>query len=130
MQLNIKVIKKWQAPPPIYTSTPPFQGYPPFLAEFLVGPHVTQFLKVLPLVNTLGEIGGGGELKRVLRNSCGGVHLLVKLSVISLQACRFTKTKILHTFLKDLSRFEVIIFCVLEFQEHLFFKAPFSISVC
>ena len=36
MQLNCKVIKKRQ--PPISTSTPPFQGYPPFLANFLV-PH-------------------------------------------------------------------------------------------
>ena len=36
MQLNCKVIKKRQ--PPISTSTPPFQGYPPFLANFLVPP--------------------------------------------------------------------------------------------
>ena len=36
MQLNIKVKKKWQLP--IYTPTPPFQGYPPFLAKFLVPP--------------------------------------------------------------------------------------------
>ena len=32
MQLNCKVIKKWQ--PPISTSTPPFQGYPTFLKIF------------------------------------------------------------------------------------------------
>ena len=43
MQLNCKVIKKWQ--PPISTSTLPFQGYPPFLAKFLVPPQVTQFLE-------------------------------------------------------------------------------------
>ena len=47
MQLNIKVKKKWQLP--IYTPTPPFQGYPPFLAKFLVPPppppQVTQFFE-------------------------------------------------------------------------------------
>ena len=60
MQLNCKVIKKRQ--PPISTSTPPFQGYPPFLANFLVPPHpqVTQFLKVLPPPSPLIMGGGGG----------------------------------------------------------------------
>ena len=43
MQLNIKVIKKWQ--PPISTSTPPFQGYLPYLAKLLVPPQVTQFFE-------------------------------------------------------------------------------------
>ena len=48
MQWNCKVIKK-VATPPISTSTPPFQGYPPFLAKFLLlHPQVTQFWKVLP----------------------------------------------------------------------------------
>ena len=48
MQLNIKVIKKWQTP--ISTSTPQFQGYPPFLVKFLVppSPRWLNFLKVLP----------------------------------------------------------------------------------
>ena len=47
MQLNCKVIKKWQ--PPISASKPPFQGYPPFLLKFLVPPlpQVTQFLEGL-----------------------------------------------------------------------------------
>ena len=29
-----------------------------------------------------------------------------------------------------LGRFYIIIFCVLEFQEHLFFKAPFNVEFC
>ena len=44
MQLNCKVIKKWQLPP-ISSSNPPFQDYPPFLVRFLVLPKVTQFLE-------------------------------------------------------------------------------------
>ena len=49
MQLNCKVIKKWQ--PPISTSSPPFQSYPLFLANFLVhpSPKWLNFWKVLPL---------------------------------------------------------------------------------
>ena len=43
MQLNRKVIKKWQTP--ISTSTPFFQGYSYFLAKFLVPPQVIQFLE-------------------------------------------------------------------------------------
>ena len=43
MQLNCKVIKKWQLSS---TSTPPFQSYTPFLPKFLVPPpQVTQFLE-------------------------------------------------------------------------------------
>ena len=45
MQLNCKVIKKWQPPLPISISTPPFQGYQPFLAIFLVPSQVTRFLE-------------------------------------------------------------------------------------
>ena len=44
MQLNFKVIKKWQ--PRIFTSTPLFLGYLPFLAKFWVtSPQVAQFLE-------------------------------------------------------------------------------------
>ena len=43
MQLNIKVIKKWQRPH--FYINPPFQGYAPFLAKFLVLPQVTQFFE-------------------------------------------------------------------------------------
>ena len=47
MQLNCKVIKKWQ--PPISASSPPFQGCPPFLAKCLVPPSKwLNFWKVQP----------------------------------------------------------------------------------
>ena len=44
-----------------------------------------------------GRMGGGGGLKTLLKNTCEGVHLLVKLLAISLQACKFTKNELLHT---------------------------------
>ena len=58
MQLNCKVIKKWQ--PTISTATPPFQVYPPSLAKFLVPSNWLSFWKVLhpapipPLFNKRG----------------------------------------------------------------------------
>ena len=63
MQLNIKVKKKWQLP--IYTSTPLFQGYPPFLTKFLVTPPPPTptppgdsiFWSPYPLFNKGGEGG-------------------------------------------------------------------------
>ena len=44
--------------------------------------------------------GGGeawGELKMSSKNICEGVHLIVKLSALSLQASKFTKNELLHT---------------------------------
>ena len=68
MQLNIKAIEKWQTP--ISTSPPPppppFQGYPLFLAKFLVPPpYVTRFFEGhTPLTLIRGGVGrGGGVLK-------------------------------------------------------------------
>ena len=40
----------------------------------------------------------GGVLKNLSKNTREGVHLLVKLSAISLQACKFTKNELLHTY--------------------------------
>ena len=72
MQLNIKVIKKWQRPPPppISTSTPPFHGYPLFLAKFLVergyNPGDSIFWRsyppppIPPIFNKGGRGRGGG----------------------------------------------------------------------
>ena len=54
MQLNCKVIKKWL--PPISTSTPPFQSYPPFLAKFLVPPSDSIFGMSCPPFNKGGEV--------------------------------------------------------------------------
>ena len=40
------------------------------------------------------------------KNICEGVHLIVKLPAISLQASKFTKNELLHTcFSKILARF-------------------------
>ena len=49
-------------------------------------------------VNTWRGHGGGGVLKNLSKNTREGVHLLVKLSAISLQACKFTKNELLHTY--------------------------------
>ena len=43
-----------------------------------------------------GALGGGGGLKMLSRNTCEGVHLIVKLPAISLQACTFTE----HTYFR------------------------------
>ena len=56
--------------------------------------------------------GAWGELKMLSKNTCEGVHLIVKLLAISLQASKFTKNEFLHThFSRILARFYVIIFC-------------------
>ena len=53
-----------------------------------------------------------GVLKMLSKNE--GVHLIVKLPAISLQAFKFTKNEILHTyFSRILARF--FRYCVLEF---------------
>ena len=42
--------------------------------------------------------GAWGELKIQSKNTCEGVHLIVKLPAISLQASKFTKNELLHTY--------------------------------
>ena len=37
-------------------------------------------------------------LKMLSKNTCDGVHLIVKLPAISLQACKFTKNELLHIY--------------------------------
>ena len=50
-------------------------------------------------VNTWrGHWGGGGGVKNLSKKTREGVHLLVKLPAISLQACKFTKNELLHTY--------------------------------
>ena len=50
--------------------------------------------------------GSMGELKTLLKNTCEGVHLLVKLEDISLQAYKFNKNELLHTYFpRILARF-------------------------
>ena len=55
------------------------------------------------LQNLIGEgglsqyIGGIMEgLRMLLKNTCEGVDLLVKLPAMSQQACKFTKNELLH----------------------------------
>ena len=46
------------------------------------------------------------------KNTCEGVHLMVKLLAISLQACKFTKNELFYTyFSRILARLKVIIYC-------------------
>ena len=50
--------------------------------------------------------GSMGEFKILLKNTCKGVHLIVKLPAISLEASKFTKNELLHTyFSRILDRF-------------------------
>ena len=63
------------------------------------------------LQNLIGEGGlksihgeSMGGLKVRLKNTCEGVHLIVKLWAISLQACKFTKNELFYTFFKDFSQ--------------------------
>ena len=46
-----------------------------------------------------------GRLKMLSKNTCGGVHLIVKLSAISLQTCKFTKNQLHTYFSRILARF-------------------------
>ena len=48
------------------------------------------------------ERAWGGGVKMLSKNTCEGIHLIVKLLAISLQACKFTKNE-LHTFFIDFS---------------------------
>ena len=43
-------------------------------------------------VNTWGSMGG----LKVLKNTCEGVYFLVKLTAITLEACKFTRNELLH----------------------------------
>ena len=42
--------------------------------------------------------GAWAELKILSKNTSEGVHLIVKLPAISLQASKFTKNELLHTY--------------------------------
>ena len=46
----------------------------------------------------MGGTWVGGGLKMLSRNTCDGAHLIVTLPAISLQACKFTKNELLHTY--------------------------------
>ena len=64
----------------------------------------------LPLQKLIGGLnqymGEAWELKMLLKNTCEGVNLLVKLLTITLQACKVTKNELPHTyFSRILARF-------------------------
>ena len=42
--------------------------------------------------------GSMEELKMLPKNTCERVHLIVELPAISMQACKFTKNELLHTY--------------------------------
>ena len=44
------------------------------------------------------NMGAWGQLKMLSKNTCEGVQLIVKLPAISLQASKFTKNELLHTY--------------------------------
>ena len=59
------------------------------------------------------------------KNTCKGVHLIVKLLAIILQAYKSTKNELLHThFSRILARFLVIIYCA--FTRNHFMKGCFT----
>ena len=56
---------------------------------------------------------------KLLKNTCEEIHSLAKLQTVSPQASNFTENEFHHKhFLRILVRFYVIIYCILEFQEH------------
>ena len=55
----------------------------------------SKFDEVEGLTQYMGEHGG---LKMLLKNTCEGGHLIVKLPAISLEACKFTKNDFLYIY--------------------------------
>ena len=58
------------------------------------------------LMGCLSQNMGGawGKLKMLLKNTCEGVHLIVKLPAINLQASKFTKNELPHTYFSRIFR--------------------------
>ena len=55
----------------------------------------------LPLSPPIGKtLGGDGKM--LLKNICEGVYMLVTLPAISLQAYKFTKNELLHTYFSNI----------------------------
>ena len=90
----------------VKTATPPLKKSPPS-SGFATG--VANMRGAPP--NLVGGLKSKhwwimGELKMLLKSACEAVHLIVKLPVISLQACKFTKNVLLHTYFpRILARF-------------------------
>ena len=56
--------------------------------------------------------GAWAELKILSKNTCEGVHLILKLPAICLQASKFTKNELLHTYFfnKDFRLLIIVLF--------------------
>ena len=74
----------------------------------------------------LKSIHGGSMrgLKMLSKYTCEGVHLIVMLPAICLQACKFTKNDLLHTFLKELS--QILSYYLLCFFQESFHEGCFT----
>ena len=70
-------------------------------------------------VNRWGEHGG---LKMLSKNTCEGIHLIVKLLAISLQACKFTENELLHTYFSRILAEFVMVHSILKLGENLELK--------
>ena len=62
----------------------------------------------------------------LLKNTCDGVHALVKVPTISLQVCKFIKNELLHTCFKD---FSLILSYYLIFLEIISWKGDFTFQL-
>ena len=83
---------------------------PPSCGIFVSYKHTEQgFPQVLRTWGGAQYMGGAcGGLKMRSKNTWEGVHLIVKLPAIILQACKFTKNELLHThFSRILARFKL-----------------------
>ena len=76
------------------------QGFPQVLRTW--GGVLQNLIGEWGLKSVHGESMWG--LKVQLKNTCEGVHLIVKLWAISLQAFKFTKNELFYKFFKDFSQ--------------------------
>ena len=133
--INIQQLKSTNLAQNILLTAPQFSILFYFLPPIPTTTINQSFLQVLRTWEGLcPPIGGGGSLKfdgedlsryiggawghkTLLKNTCAGVHLLLKLLAISLQVCKFTKNE-LHIFFKDFSQ-------ILSYYLLCFFQEPF-----
>ena len=56
------------------------------------------------------------------KNTCEGIHLIVRLLAISLQACKFTENELLHTYFSRILAEFVMVHSILKLGENLELK--------
>ena len=81
MQLKYKVIKKWHPFPFLHQPFPRFQGYPSFVAKFLVLTQVTQSLEG-PTSPLIRKAGGVPTMLCVLCDISAEFHLNYKFIIV------------------------------------------------